>query len=473
MQFRARFLVLLLLGLALAGCGGGSSPVGDNDDAPALETVSAIYTMDQGATLATSSGHQVTVPPGSLSENGLVELRVLGAPPASPRDPDFQAQGAFLELRHDADAMTGPIRFRLQAPGSEPEEDFLALHVDGLFVPLETQVSDGGVLSGTLEAPPVATQSLTVGALDASGYFSRPAHQDWPSYNLYVFANGAFTRVVDQGVVVGTLPTLGAKPLMVVHGLGSSIRAQGFDTLAAQLIQQNGYTSVIGFEYDTLNDISANGQFLHQAYVQMNALAPGLAWHHVAHSMGSLVSRYNWEKTGALPVAATGNVLVTACGPHAGSTVIEAIQDHPNILQRFMLYLILNDEMDFANADGRPCKVTGLEPGFTDLRIGSAFLNGLNPGAAGNHPQVNYRTVGGNYRGVKYDMLDFIAYGIHTSKYLDDGLVDLESANPSAGNPAPYTLDIGAQAQAVVDENHSTAVTDPPSITVLGNLLAQ
>lgn len=467
--------VVLFLALSLAGCGGGSSSSSaPNDAAGVVDSVSGLYTLSGGATLTTAGGHGVVIPAGSLSENAVVQLRVLAAPPASPADPDFRAQGSFLDLQHDADAVTGPIQFRVQAPGAAPQEDFLALHVDGRFVPLETEVSDGGVLVGTLDgAPPGVTGGLTVGAVDASGYFSRPAHQDWPSYNLYVYANGAFTRIVSQGVVVGNLPTLGAKPLMIVHGLGSSIRNQEFVPMAAGLIQQNGYTCVIGFEYDTLDDISANGQFLHQAYVQMNALAPGLAWHHVAHSMGSLVSRYNWEKTGALPVAATGNVLVTACGPHSGSPVIQAIQDHPNIAQRFLLSLILNDEMDFTNADGTPCKVSGLEPGFTDLRVGSAFLTALNAGAAGNHPQVGYRTVGGDYRGVEYDLLDFIAYGIHTSKYLDDGLVDLGSANPSLANPAPYTLDIGAQAQAVVDENHSTTVTDPPSITVIGDLLAQ
>lgn len=470
-----RLFAFLLMALTLAGCGGGaSSPAADGDRAGVVDTVSGLYTLSGGATLTTSGGHGVVIPAGSLSEDAVVQLRVLATPPASPADADFQAQGAFLELQHDADAVTGPVQFRIQAPGASPQEDFLALHVGGRFIPLQTEVGDGGVLVGTLDgAPPGATGGLTVGAVDASGYFSRPAHQDWPSYNLYVYGNGAFTRIVSQGVVVGNLPTLGAKPLMIVHGLGSSIRNQEFVTMASQLIQQNGYTCVIGFEYDTLDDISANGAFLHQAYVQMNALAPGLAWHHVAHSMGSLVSRYNWEKTGALPVAATGNVLVTACGPHSGSPVIQAIQDHPNVAQRFMLYLILNDEMEFTNADGRPCKVTGLEAGFTDLRVGSAFLDALNPGAEGNHPQVGYRTVGGDYRGVEYDALDFIAYGIHTSKYLDDGLVDLGSANPSPGNPAPYTLDIGAQAQAVVDENHSTTVTDPPSITVIGGLLAQ
>src|SRR5690606_37257622 len=210
--------------------------------------------------------------------------------------------------------ITGPILVEMEDV-TEGGRASVVVHRGDLFLPMETEVVGGRLRATVPDLDEVAAlqddgSDLVVGVVDESDYWGRPPHRPWGSYNVYHWNGRGFTKVVSQGV--GTWPDLGERPLMLVHGLGSSIGTGRFDAMARYLARTGQYTSIVGFEYDTLSPLAGNGTLLGQAL----AARPGQTWRHMAHSMGSLVTRFAYEK--ALPAtAATGNRVVTVCGPHA------------------------------------------------------------------------------------------------------------------------------------------------------------
>jgi len=286
------------------------------------------------------------------------------------------------------------------------------------------------------------SESLTISVIDEGGYLSRPPHVNWPSYNLYVFTNGAFEKVVDQGSPIAAIPSPGNKPLMIVHGLGSNIPR--FQTAAKYLDSQGPFTAIYGFEYDTLSGITTTGPRLNTAYSSLES-NPNSQWSHLAHSMGTIVSRVAFEN--GTPPPYESNSVTFASGPHLGSSAVNALEGSLSTFQRFVRFVVVNEVLDFRNADGTPCQVDVDAPGFSDLAAGSAALAALNNQAAQNHPEETYRTLGGNEPGLEYDAADFIL-GVYPS----DGLVDLSSANPG--------IVIGAVKSSVVPESHSSIVDD-------------
>ncbi|HIB68568.1 MAG TPA: hypothetical protein EYO33_26640 [Phycisphaerales bacterium] len=59
----------------------------------------------------------------------------------------------------------------------------------------------------------------------------RVPHQSWGSYNLYQYRNGGWALLVDLGVPTRSVPDLGERPVVLVHGLGDRIVGP-FDGLA-------------------------------------------------------------------------------------------------------------------------------------------------------------------------------------------------------------------------------------------------
>lgn len=133
---------------------------------------------------------------------------------------------------------------------------------------------------------------------------------------------------------------------------------------------------------------------------------------------------------------------------------MNALQGNLNDFQLVIRYLVVNEFMNFTNADGTPCQVDVHSPGFNDLTDGSATLSVLNAGAATHHPEETYRTLGGNDPGLEYDFADFLI-GV----YPDDGLVFLGSANPGSV--------IGAVKSNVVPESHSSIVDSAESLQLI------
>ena len=146
----------------------------------------------------------------------------------------------------------------------------------------------------------------------------------------------------------------------------------------------------------------------------------------------------------------------------SGSPVINKLQSSSlSEFDQFVRYLVVNEVMNFTNADGTPCKVDIDDQGFTDLASGSAALSALNTDAANHHPEETYRTFGGNDPGFEYDLADALL-----DVYPDDGLVFLTSANP--------TNLIGQVESTVVPQSHSSIVTEESSLlkildALLGN----
>ena len=141
------------------------------------------------------------------------------------------------------------------------------------------------------------------------------------------------------------------------------------------------------------------------------------------------------------------NNVVLAAGPHIGSPIINALQANEGVFTQFITALVINNLMDFKNADGTPCKVSLNDQGFIDLANGSSALAALNANAASNHPKETYRTLGGNNRGLIFAAVNYIV-GVN----LDDGFVNLVSANP--GNL------IGSTESQAVPDNHLNITTD-------------
>lgn len=255
----------------------------------------------------------------------------------------------------------------------------------------------------------------------------RVEHVSWNSYNLYRFEpGGVWAPVVSQGDIIADLPAIGARPAIIVHGLGSEINAGRFNALADSLLS-SGATSVFGFEYDTLDGIVKNGGFFADALGILTNADPTTQWTIVGHSMGALVARQALENGIPLDIAA-GSRAVFVAGPHLGTPVANAIQEEdPDIVQEALSILILNSEMEFRNVDSSRVRVSGLEQGFTDLRTDSAALAALNANVL-DHPQWEYRTIAGNYKDGTYAALND-RLGVDT----DDGLVEVESANALIG----------------------------------------
>lgn len=282
--------------------------------------------------------------------------------------------------------------------------------------------------------------------------FGTATHRAWGSYNLYYYQNGTWNRIVTLGQANGPIPDLGSRPVMVVHGLGSSIRSNKFNPLA-QALMANGATGIVGFEYDTLEGIASNGQLLTQAYNQINQNQPGKTWRHVAHSMGSLVSRSCFENGQLLPIALSGNKAVFVAGPHTGTPIADAIGNDPDAFRSALQYLVFNNIMEFTNSDGTNVAVSGKEQGFVDLRDNGVFTTGLNIGAASKHPQWEYRTVAGDRRGPDFETIDALL-----KVFTDDGIVNTGSAN----NPV-----IGQLEFATVGQDHSSIIDSSPGIPVI------
>jgi hypothetical protein len=454
---RHRYLLVLLVFL-LAGCGSSSDPnaISGQQGAPAPRTASAFVPASAGGQVThPDSGHAAQLLPGSLSDDSQVTLSLLDASNLSARNDDFQPVGTALRVDFDgATTLIGEAHFTIPYSTDHPEHHSLYWHLpQGLLVPLETTYDpQAGAFTGILDlsqgqlnlpslVPPQSTAgSVTVSVVDETGWFSRPAHVPWPGYNLYVYRHGDFQKIVDQSVPLETIPAPGSSPLMMVHGLGSSIPA--FDDTADYLQNEGVFTQIYGFEYDTLNSLASNGAKLTQAYASIPANAE---WSHLAHSMGCLVSRSAFESSQSAPY--THNSVAFAAGPHRGSPVINVLQGNLDLFDEFIRYLVVNEVMDFRNADGTPCQVDVSDPGFADLAEGSPALQALNNGAASHHPEETYRTFAGNSPGLEYDAADFLL-GV----YPDDGLVTVGSANPGAL--------IGAVEATVVPESHSTIVSD-------------
>lgn len=277
---------------------------------------------------------------------------------------------------------------------------------------------------------------------------TRVEHVNWNSYNVYRYDSGNWVPVISQGDVIG-LPSLGARPAMIVHGLGSDIVSGRFDDIADGL-QQVGATVILGFEYDTLDSVSKNGSFLIEALNLLTDNDPGRQFSIVGHSMGTLVTRVALESGLPFDIAETGNRAVLVAGPHLGSEVAEAIRARPNLFQEVLQLLVLNGNMEFRNSDGRRAAVDGQEQGFADLVPGNDFLTELNFEAANHHPQFEYRTVAGNNRGADYQAIARLL-GV----FEDDGVVDVSSANAGVIGPIASTVGSG---------DHTTITTNPVAI---------
>lgn len=442
--------------LLISGCGSSDSTfVQTQNQQP--QVVTQAVTAQTGGTVIHPVGHSATFAPSSLDGDTSVSLSLLDSSSITLRNSEeFQPKGQALRVDIGGANVVGQAQFDIPFQTDRPDNHGVYwLLPEGIAIPLDATYNEStGRFTASVDFTENALQqsaqtlarldsgSLTVVVVDETEFLGRPQHVNWPSYNLYVFQNGAFTKVVDQGNTIGNIPAPGSNPLMIVHGLGSN--TERFTEAATYFSGQGSFTQIYGYEYDTLSGINTTGPRLNTAYALIES-NPNSEWTHLGHSMGTLISRVAFED-GTMPPYQSNSVAFAA-GPHLGSPAINTLQGSLSIFQKFVRFLVVNEVLDFTNADGTPCQVNIDDPGFTDLAVGSSALAALNANAAQNHPEETYRTLGGNDRGLEYDAADF-TMGV----YLDDGLVNLSSANPGAT--------IGAVKSDVVPESHSTIVED-------------
>ncbi|MBX3166943.1 MAG: hypothetical protein KF760_06010 [Candidatus Eremiobacteraeota bacterium] len=250
------------------------------------------------------------------------------------------------------------------------------------------------------------------------------------------------------------IPALGDHPAIVVHGLGGNIRGGTLTPLAQDMLQQGDATVVFGFEYDTQDAITRNSTYFTQALQLLNPEATHPTWSMLGHSMGGLVIRASVQGN-TLPIADTGNKVVTLATPHFGSPVANAVQG-ADVLTRSVITGLLN-QGGFTNADGNPSEVSVSANGITDLRTDSAFLGTLNAaGNIDNHPQVVYQTIAGTERGQFATANNLL--GVTT----DDGFVTVASANPSQLLPT---------STATVAADHTHIQSDNRTFTFIRDFL--
>jgi hypothetical protein len=453
------FLLFLLAGL-LAGCGSSSdlnSPSGAQANPPS-SSLSALITTANGGGLSHPAGHEFVIEAGALTADTLASLSLLNTDLIKPRnEQEFDPVGQGIVVDLAGVKLDGKATFTIPFSTNRPEQhEVYLLLEDDLLYPLPTDFDPAqqeftGILDLSGDDPlpkalevrlQVRSSQIGIILVDVGNYLGRPPHVDWLSYNLYVFRGGSFVKIVDQGVELAPIPDPGSKPLMLVHGLGSNIPR--FQDAATYFAAQGQFSEIFGFEYDTLSGIATSGPKLNLAYQKLEQ-NPERSWSHLAHSMGTLISRTAFEN-GTPPPYARADV-VLAAGPHLGSPVINKLQGSLSLFNRFVRYLVVNQVMDFRNADGQLCQVSIDDVGFGDLAVGSAALARLNDGAANNHPEETYFTVAGNAPGFVLLMGNYLL-GV----YPEDGLVPLASANPGSL--------IGAAQSDVVAASHLTIVDD-------------
>ncbi len=283
-----------------------------------------------------------------------------------------------------------------------------------------------------------------------------PAHQNWNSYNLYRFdpPTQNWIKIVALAGQIDNIPALGDHPAILVHGLGSNIRGGTLNALAQDMLQQGDASVVFGFEYDTQDAITRNSTYFTQALQLLNPGASHPTWSMLGHSMGGLVIRASVQGN-TLPIATTGNKVVTIATPHFGSPVANAVQS-ADILTQTLITGLLN-QGGFTNADGNPSDVSVNANGITDLRTDSAFLGTLNAvGNIDNHPQVAYYTIAGTDRGA------FATANALLQVTTDDGFVTVASANP------PQLMPTGT---ATVGADHTHIQSDIRTLTFIRDYL--
>lgn len=282
---------------------------------------------------------------------------------------------------------------------------------------------------------------------------SRTPHQSWNSYNLYQYGNGGWQLLVDLGRPTGPVPDLGQRPVVILHGLGDRIIGE-FDGLALNLLA-NGATTVFAFEYDSLDPVEKNGMFFGQALDFLTTRETQGSFRFVAHSLGCLVARQQFESGQTFDMALTGNQVSLVAGPHQGSPVAAELSGmDPSLAQRAVAGLVLKGQLLFFNSNGTPIDVMGDEPVFSQLMPGSDFLTTLNDGAADRHPQFVYKTLAGDERG-----LDYQVFAQLIGVFADDGIVDVESANSPV---------VGQVLTEVLPYDHSSIILDQaPQLVIL------
>ena len=282
---------------------------------------------------------------------------------------------------------------------------------------------------------------------------SRVAHESWGFYRLYRYESGTWQTVVDQQGPTGQRPLLNERPVLLVHGLGSNISSDRLNNLADSLVS-SGATSVFGFEYDSLDPISTNGAFLIEAMNYLTADEQARVWRLVGHSMGGLVVRSAIESRVDLGTAPDGNLVSFVAVPHLGSEVAEELQEEDSsIVQQAIAQLVLNGDLFFFNADGRPIDVMGTEPSFQELVPNSAFLEALNFEASNRHPEWIYRTLAGTERDRDYEVFNR-AIGV----FADDGIVNVGSATAAVIGPAE---------QSTVPQDHSAIILAESAVLII------
>lgn len=422
----------LLVLVLLAGCGdsdfeavsGQPSPTGSQ---AVIDQVRADLDDEVGGEIRTAGGHTLRIPASVLSQDTGVTLTQIDESPLQPADPDFRSVGDYLHVTLDRAQLQSEVEIEIPADPEDPQNSYVQLVVGSQVVPLEsTLLPDGRTLiarfnPGRLEGVGgFESDNFLVGAGRDTDYKKRPDHQNWPSYNAYVFRDGSFKRFIYQGTKESTLEKVGNKPVVVVHGFGSD--ASTFNTFAQALLD-SGFTSVIAFEYDTLSPAVDAGKHLLDFYNLLAGSVPEVTeWHHLAHSKGVLVSRKSFETLTARNYDSIKAVFIG--GANQGSPVADALIAKSNFFDPGMQLLISNDLLDFKNADGTPCKININDPGFQDLASNSAIVGSLNQGdVASRHPKVEYRTVAGTEKG-SFAVADSVL-GINP----EDGVIAKSSAN--------------------------------------------
>lgn len=432
-------LILSVLLLTLAGCGGGTaSNPSDNAAQPttaqqtSASPSSTTLTVGAEPIAVTVRGIMLNFGTAALTQQSTVTLTVTPAPPTPPPNDAYHPIGPFLQVDLGNATIQGVVTFTF--PNATPTCQLWACSNTGQYVLLENHVTANGTATGTLAfSPDTQGGTFSVGLVE-SPYIGAPPHQAWGTWNGYVFqpapqgGTGTFSQIIAQGRLIGgaQLPNLGARPVVYLHGLGSSIRGGTFNASAQYQWENSGATCILGFEYDTLDAVQSNGVYLAQALnlFASNASTPP-NWSIVAHSMGTLVTRSAIEQPGPAVEVGAHNRAVLMCGPHLGSPLVNHLQDR-NVMGDLLTEASINKQMDFFNVNGERCSVANNEAGLNNLRTDSPYLAALNVNAANHHPHFAYFTMAGNK--VKTDSLMYLVYLLFGIK-LDDGVVDVASAN--------------------------------------------
>lgn len=359
-----------------------------------------------GDILSTADSLNLIIPPGSLSEDGIVFLGRTGNESTVVPKENMQLVGRPLTIRIPSDTILKPLKlsFPLYTSSLDIDNYVIFLYNGTTYFPVEFSVN-GNIVNLEIDLVSWERSEEKSTALFSELIVIGFIIKQTPSWEEM----GLNKVLINDGVMSYSQPTANSssKVLLLVHGWTG--RPDVWDEFIPKLQDETDllYTEFWTFGYNSSWSIEENAEILFNA---INANANGANIDIVAHSMGGLVSRSMIETFSGDSYI---DRLITLGSPHLGS---------PLAVWRYIISGILSgDEFD-EDVSVFNC----YSQGFRDLYSESDYIKKMRNL---EEPPIPYYSIACTNNPI-------MGLALYTSMHLegpDDGAVQVSSAKGVSG----------------------------------------